>query len=91
MAVLKVIWFILEKLTVIAFALAWSIWGLLGALPGGTVIRGSIAITLLYSSGFLHFISPYAGFDMTAVDATINGVGLYSIQSGANSLNGILT
>ena len=68
-------WWVLSKLAIVAAALIWAIWGLLGALPGGTIIRGAVAVTLLYSSGLIHFAAPYFGYDLTPIDLAIEGIG----------------
>ena len=67
-------WWVISKLAIVASVILWSIWGLLGALPGGSLIRGTIAVTLLYSSGLIHFAAPYFGYDLTAIDTFINGI-----------------
>ena len=69
-------WWVLSKLAIVAAALVWAIWGLLGALPGGTIIRGAVAITLLYSSGLLHFSAPLFGYDLTVIDNLIMGISI---------------
>ena len=44
--------------------IVWSIWGLLGALPGATLIRGSIAAALLYQTGILDIIAMLFGITL---------------------------
>lgn len=53
---------------------AWTIWGLLGALPGGSLIKAALSITLLYSTGIVHIIAMLIGFDMAPIDTAIGGV-----------------
>ena len=63
-------WTISKIMTMLLFV-AWSIWGLLGALPGGSFLRIGIAVTLLYQTYIVHGIAWWLGFDMTPVDAAV--------------------
>lgn len=68
-------WYFIKGISKILFVLLWSIWGLLGALPGGNVLKAAIAITLLYTTGIVHLIAFMVGADITIVDTAINGIG----------------
>ena len=66
----QLIWFSLKAILVTS----WAIWGLLGSLPGGSILKAAIAITLLYTTGIVHVIAMYFGVDITIIDVAINGV-----------------
>ena len=66
----QLIWFSLKAILVIS----WAIWGLLGSLPGGSILKTAIAVTLLYTTGIVHVIAMYFGVDITLIDIAIGKV-----------------
>ena len=66
----QLIWFSLKAILVTS----WAIWSLLGSLPGGSILKAAISITLLYTTGIVHLIAMYFGVDITIIDTAINGI-----------------